>query len=315
MDVRYTENRLREYAKAQGYPVTHAQFWDFVNAGLLPPPGDPPRWDTDVLDLLLAIRALGETVRPLARRTIILYGNPLFRAENTPSAETLWAAMQAVLPTIDMPDTKMTAVLDMRSEDASVPPDMFPLWTATSAETWGYLFRILSLDAVRSRIPLWYGFADAATESLATIPYEERVILFAIADLHLLTMSAAHAFVDAGRWVFNTLGKVGKRVTGPLAANMPPATRKRKTYGIRKQKAESEPAGVTAADRAFRADARPDSRDEDGAGRPAKSARAVIHTRGEWAFSEAIVQPEQADTAVEGKDEEGGDARAERVRA
>lgn len=276
MGAQYTENRLREYAKARGYPVTHAQFWDFVTAGLLPPSGDPPRWDTDVLDLLLAVRALGETVRPLARRTIILYGNPIFRAKNTPSAETLWAAMQAVLPTIDEPGAKMVAVLDMRSDDAPVPPDMFPLWTATNAQTWAYLFRILSLDAVRSRIPLWYDFAGATTESLASIPDEERIVLFAVADLHLLTMSAAHAFVDAGKWVFNTLGKVGKRVAGTIAVNASPtlATRKRKTYGIGKQTAERKTAIVATADRAFREDAREGGREGDGAETRAKSVRA-----------------------------------------
>jgi hypothetical protein len=100
-----SESALRAYAETRGHPVTHAQFGSYLRAGLLPEPTDG-RWPEAVGDRLVLVRKLGQFVRPLPRRVILLRDHINFPV----APEKLRQAMIALIPTIRTPIAKMKRV-------------------------------------------------------------------------------------------------------------------------------------------------------------------------------------------------------------
>jgi len=103
----YRKTKLRRSAEAQGFAITREQFDHYFDEGLLPQPDENGCWSLEVVDMLLAIRALGETVRPLPRRLIHLYGHPLFPHI---TREQVYAAALEIGRKMENPDAKMRAV-------------------------------------------------------------------------------------------------------------------------------------------------------------------------------------------------------------
>ncbi len=235
------KSRLRRAAEKRGYLVSNPQFNSYVAAGLIPPGegrAGKLHWSPEVVDLLCAIRALSETVRPLPRRVIVLYPNDLFHRKGAPSDATLWAAIREVLPTIDAANAKLERILLLRPDDGELPPDDFSAWITDEPKMWAGVLRIPTLPLIQERIQHWYDFANDPKTHLADIPYEERVVLFAVADLHLLARKRMLPADAAGQWLFNrwvTPGLAGFPATAPPVTTPPAKTPpRRKAYGIRK---------------------------------------------------------------------------------
>lgn len=270
MEERYGQSQLRRKAEAHGYRVTGSQFQEFVKAGLLPPPDENRRWDASALEMLIHVRALGETIRTLPRRIVYLYPTGGFFIVE----ETVWKAMQAVAPNILDGDAKMrrahAALLPLLppATRAALPPG----WEPPGADTWRGLIRLYTLADIEKRLKQWYRWGSDLTETLPDVSPEERVLLVA---LDVLAMQFTYALHQAEQWVTDAV---------PMR---------------------------TAAERdAWHAARLPPQRDGEADG---AAPRAVVHTRADWAFSDPVVQPEQADRTAENDDEAGGGARERRA--
>ncbi len=188
---RYGTSRLRASAEAQGYPVTGEQFRDYLNAGLLPPgegPGVRKTWPPEVVDMLLAIRALGETVRPLGRRVICLYGHPLF-PHITP--ERVGAAMVAILPTMRDASVKLTLLRAANEELQHGKTFEVLCFEHPAHERWPAILELLA-PLVPLQIDGWYAQVRRLESQAdvyllqpdgAPIPFEEQVTLLALDNL------------------------------------------------------------------------------------------------------------------------------------
>lgn len=103
---RLNESQLRTVAAARGYPVSGRQLRDFQRWGLMSGPDAEGRWPADTVDTLVQIRAMGDRVRSLPRRVLLL------RCEGLPVAgEHLRDAMREVAPTIRQPVRTMRRAL------------------------------------------------------------------------------------------------------------------------------------------------------------------------------------------------------------
>ncbi len=208
--VRYSENRLRESTGAQGFPVTHAQFHNFLDTGLIPQPGKDKKWEPCVVDMLLAIRALGETVRPLPRRVIHFYGDPLFPHIRWEQVYT--AALETGRGITD-PKDKMravnTAMQHIAPFDEMFSNDEMPRETADrqsqqppTHEEWLGALR-LGQEVFPSRLNEWREWARYLHEAGLSakrepILYEELVILSAGWYLfYLLKISARQVGMES----------------------------------------------------------------------------------------------------------------------
>jgi hypothetical protein len=106
---RMNESQVRKAVAAKGYPVSGRQFRDFRRWGLIPPPDTEGTWASDTVDTLVQIRAMGESVRSLPRRVLLL------RCEGLPiHGDRLREAMCEVAPTIRRPVNKMRRLLRAR---------------------------------------------------------------------------------------------------------------------------------------------------------------------------------------------------------
>jgi hypothetical protein len=106
---RVNESQLRTAAAAKGYPVSGRQLRDFQRWGLIPASDAEGTWSGDTVDTLVQIRAMGESVRSLPRRVLLL------RCEGLPIAgDYLRDAMAEVAPTIRQPVGKMRRLLRAR---------------------------------------------------------------------------------------------------------------------------------------------------------------------------------------------------------
>lgn len=267
--MRHGQSQLRRLAEARGYRVTGSQFQDFVRAGLLPPPDEHKRWDEGALNMLLQVRALGDRIKFLPRRVVYLYPEPGFFIEE----ETLWRAMQNVAPNILDGDAKMrrlhTALLPMTAAAGRLPLD----WAPPGAETWRGLIRLYMLADVRARILQWYHWASDLEKNLPDISPEERVLLVALDEL---AMQFTYALRHADVWVTDS---VPMRTPDETDAKYREWTAPRNEG----ETAKAAPPRVAA----------------EGKPKPKAAAPPALHTRAEWAFSEAVAQPAPSDAAAE----------------
>lgn len=90
-------------AKARHYETSHAQLRGFIRWGLVPEPVDGI-WPPEAVDRVVEARRLGEEIRPLWRRAILMA-----RKYRVPPA-ILREAMIRTLPSITSPKRKMTRI-------------------------------------------------------------------------------------------------------------------------------------------------------------------------------------------------------------
>jgi hypothetical protein len=188
--------------------LSHAQLQRFVAVGLLPPSGDDGRWPSRTLVALIRIVRLGRTVTSLDRRLLRLRRDyHAFPVE--PS--NLRAAMVRLVPSIDAPVRKLRFVADYARSPmptarqlpvvrvralGRVDPNVRrarPLrgQRLPSPEVWAGILRSVDAERVGMWAVGWYAWlgdvipAHYAPEPdpLAWIPFEERVILYAILDI------------------------------------------------------------------------------------------------------------------------------------
>lgn len=208
----------REAARMQGIPVSHEQFHSYLDTGLLPPPNEKGRWEPNIAEMLLTIRALGETVRPLPRRLIRLYGHRLFdhitreqvytaalevgRGMDNPNGKMgmVDAAMQRIAPVHEMaPNDEM--LQEVAKKQAQQPP---------THEEWLGALR-LGLPLFTERVEEWRAWAGYLLHANVSadgspIPYEELVTLIAGWYLfHMLKLSARHVGMQSMPEVFGRI--------------------------------------------------------------------------------------------------------------
>ncbi len=264
----------REGSRRRGFSVSHEQFHSYLDTGLLSPSDEHGRWFPDVVDRLIAIRTLSETVRSLPRRVIYLYSPGItFTTE-----DALWHAIQDATPIVEQDDEcrdatmrrVFDALLPMTTARERLPPD----WQPPPAKTWRGLIHLYRLPIARRRIEQWYRWAHRLAEPLADIPFDERVVLVALCDLAMQSAFAMGYALAHEPWVTDE-----KVPINPALAAIP----------------EVQTAGC---DEGQTGDAAP---------------HMVIRTRADGVFSGAVVQPEQAGTAAEGGNEAGADTRERRA--
>ncbi len=259
------KSRLRRTAEQRGYTVSNQQLDSYVETGLIPP-GEGPKgkehWYPDVVDRLVAIRQLGETIRPLSRRVIHLYNPGLtFTTE-----DALWHAIQDTTPIVEQDDERRDATM-RRVSDALLPLTIvrgkLPAdWQPPPAKTWRGLVHLYGLAIARQHIPRWYQWAHREiADSLADIPFDERVVLVALCDLAMLFTVAVERTVSEQGWPTDEQVPINPALEAMLKA--------------------SEAPPPVAVDDKTRAQTAP---------------HPALHTRADWAFSEAVVQPAPSDT-------------------
>jgi hypothetical protein len=106
---RLNESQLRTAAAANGYPVSGRQLRDFQRWGLIPASDAQGTWSGETVDTLMQIRVMGDSVRSLPRRVLLLRCEGL----SVPGSH-LRDAMAEVAPTIRQPVGKMRRLLRAR---------------------------------------------------------------------------------------------------------------------------------------------------------------------------------------------------------
>ncbi len=195
---------LRERAAGQGVSVSHRQFAEYRRWGLLPAP-DPTtgRWPVGVVKRLVRVRQLGEVVRPLPRRVVLLY--PEFFVTGVPIGfDELREAMAALAPTIRAPARKMRRLhAACRAWSAQWSPlaTARPLprdWRPPSPTEWVTTLRAAASDIFAERVGVQYHLAALLRDwpgeveyGLPVIPREEQVTLLTVRDLAVIECQRA----------------------------------------------------------------------------------------------------------------------------
>lgn len=189
---RWGKSRLRRAAEKRGYTVSNPQFDAYVDEGLIPP-GEGPEgklhWLPEVVDMLLAIRALGETVRPLPRRLIHLYRHPLFIQHM--DAERIRVAMMTISSSIVDADAKMrivhaAALTRERAEAKAGYPraaallPIFDGWTLPPAALWAGILSVYDSSGFAWTLPRAYDEADALAALPDVPPFAEVVTMLTV---------------------------------------------------------------------------------------------------------------------------------------
>lgn len=190
---------LRQEAEQRGWPVSHGQFTDYRRWGLIPEPVEG-RWPTETVDRLVRIRELGETVRSLARRVILLRSEFFASAAPLP-ADKVRDAFAATIPTIQAPKRKMKrleegiAYWGASQVWLSKSPRLAKGWRVPPVEDWAGILQAIDLSqphvrtAFDQRVGAQYYFAmllepylRGTRYDISTIPFEEQVALLIIRD-------------------------------------------------------------------------------------------------------------------------------------
>ena len=208
MAERCTGSRLRAELDRHGLALSHEQMARFVTVGLIPPPGADGRWPARTIVTLIRIVRLNREVTSLDRRLVRLRRNH----DRFPvDSEKLRAAMIRILPSINTRVRKMRSVADYaRSpvpavrrlpvlttrELGRVDPNLKrrrPLreQRIPHPEEWSAILESVDADRVGTWAVGWYGWLGQVIpahyspepDPLAWIPFEERVVLYAILDI------------------------------------------------------------------------------------------------------------------------------------
>lgn len=189
---RWGKSRLRRAAEKRGYTVSNPQFDAYVDEGLIPP-GEGPEgklhWLPEVVDMLLAIRGLGETVRPLPRRLIHLYCHPLFIQHM--DAERIRTAEMTIVPSIVDADPKMLFVyanaLALERAEASAGDyravallPVFEELTPPPAALWAGILSVYDPSGFAWTLPRAYDQADALAILPEAPPFAELVTMLTV---------------------------------------------------------------------------------------------------------------------------------------
>jgi len=180
-----SEYRLREEVQRRGFALGHHQFDGYVDAGLIPPPDAQGRWQPDVVEMLVALREVSDTVRMLPRRLLYFSADPRF-AHIT--ADRVYVATLAFAPTMDHATAKTRLVDAALRPDLPLPPDLvnaLPPPTPTGCQAalrsmqpyFAPRIEDFRGDTARLVSVLWEG---------EPLPYEERFTIAAGVHLYWL---------------------------------------------------------------------------------------------------------------------------------
>lgn len=185
-----SEWALRERAAAAGHSVSGEQFNNYRAWGLLHDLEADGQWSEETVARLIRIRELGDTVRQMPRRVILL------RCEGVPvPADNLRDAMGAVARTMPTPARTMKRVLRVRrrmGEPAAPVPSQRQAraaWRPPPPGQWPDILRGASRDDIEARAWVWVYVANAlqalplGDDSVKDIPLEEVLTMTAIQDI------------------------------------------------------------------------------------------------------------------------------------
>lgn len=208
------KSRLRRAAEKRGYAVSNQQLDAYVDEGLIPP-GEGPKekqwWPPEVVEMLISIRALGETVRPLARRVITLYGTPPF--EEAITAERLRAGMMRIVPSIENAEQKMAivhaaALKDERKQavlgdgHAVALVSVLHDWQPPSPDLWAGILSTYPPPAFAWIALRWYTQARTLIAQPDMPPFEETVTMLAVRGVWAYTQMIVNRERESGMFSF-----------------------------------------------------------------------------------------------------------------
>jgi hypothetical protein len=188
--------------------LTYKQMARFIAVGLIPPAGADDRWPARTLVALIRVVRLGRTVNSLDRRLVRMRRDYQYFPIDP---EKLRAAMVRIVPAIEAPVRKMRTVAEYaRSPLPAVRP--LPVVRARvlgrvdpnlrrrrplreqripHREEWTAILEGVPAERIGMWAVGWYAWLGSvlpshygpASDPLAAIPFEERVVLYAILDI------------------------------------------------------------------------------------------------------------------------------------
>lgn len=199
---------LRKRAAERGCQVSGEQFKAFLACGLLPVSSDE-RWPVETVERLVRICQLGETVRSLTRRLLLLRREPAF---SEVPADKLREAMLDVAPKIETPARKMRRVdvavrwwasIGQTIAKASPLPSA---WRPPTYKVWQEVLLSADDTAFAERVSWQYYAAGLLRDltrgtkyDLTDLPVEELVTLLTIRDLAALRDQREHYLREQSR--------------------------------------------------------------------------------------------------------------------